>query len=233
METETAGIGHNRPPPFEDLSLKGDEYMKGASTLMKEHPPLITDKEVGEKLGGFLRQLKDLFKRADEERKAENKPWDDKIKANNEKWKGLKDKLTLAIDYTQKKVDAHLSYLNEQRRKAEAEALEKQRQLEEEAAKKKREAEELQRQAEAGELKGSNADPIQAQLDAEAAADAAKDAGKEANKLKGNATVGSSFALGGVSRGVAQRTYYHAKIEKPKATLAFFAFFRDPTRSAS
>ena len=230
MDTQTPGLGHNEPPPFERLSLRMDELMNGARKIMTDHPRLITDKEVGERLGGFLAQMKETRAEADKERAIEKKPLQDAADAVDEKWRPIshkeptKGKLALAIDAVTKKVNAFLDEQNRllkvERDKAEAETARLKKIADDKAA----EAAELARKADAGELKGTDADPLQAQIDADAAKADVKVAAKDVRALQGNATVGKSFTKDGVAmRGIVQRTYYHARIEKPLAALAFFA----------
>ena len=207
--TANQGIGGNNPPPFESLSLRMDELLSGARTVLTEHSGIITDKAVGEKLAGFKKQLDDLLKKAEVERKAEKEPHLEACKQVDSKWKVISDKIGLAINFIAPKLTAHLNFLNEERRK-------------EEADRKTREAAELAKKAEAGELKGSKVDPIQAKLDADAAQEAANALQKDAKALQGNATIGSGYTVGGKARSIATRTFYHAKIEKPLVALAFF-----------
>ncbi len=230
MDNERAVIGDNSPPIFERLSLRMEELLNGARKIMTDHPKLITDKEVGERLGGFLTQMKDLRKEADDARAAEKKPHQDLADAVDAKWMPIshkektKGKLALAIDAVTTKVNAFLDEQNRLIRVAREAAAAEQARLQKIADDKAAEAAELLRKADAGELEGTQADPIQAQIDAQDAAAAVKVAGKDVSALKGNATVGQSFTKDGVAmRGIAQKTYYHAKIDKPLAALAFFA----------
>lgn len=220
--TTNQGIGGNNPPPFESLSLRMEELLSGARTVVTEHSGLITDKAVGERLAGFKKQLDDLLKKADDERKAEKAPHLEAERLVDAKWKVLSEKITKAVTFIAPKLTAHLNFLNEERRKEEALVLEQQRKAQEEADRLQREADELARKAEAGELKGSKADPIQAKLDADAAAETAKALQKDAKALAGNATVGSGFTVGGKARSISTRTFYHAKIDKVLVALAFF-----------
>ena len=220
--TANQGIGGNNPPPFESLSLRMDELLSGARTVLTEHSGIITDKAVGEKLAGFKKQLDDLLKKAEVEHKAEKEPHLEACKQVDSKWKVISDKIGLAINFIAPKLTAHLNFLNEERRKEEAAVREKQRLAQEEADRKTREAAELAKKAEAGELKGSKVDPIQAKLDADAAQEAANALQKDAKALQGNATIGSGYTVGGKARSIATRTFYHAKIEKPLVALAFF-----------
>ena len=197
--TANQGIGGNNPPPFESLSLRMDELLSGARTVLTEHSGIITDKAVGEKLAGFKKQLDDLLKKAEVEHKAEKEPHLEACKQVDSKWKVISDKIGLAINFIAPKLTAHLNFLNEERRKEEAAVWEKQRLAQEEAGRKTREADELAKKAEA-------ANALQ----------------KDAKALQGNATIGSGYTVGGKARSIATRTFYHAKIEKPLVALAFF-----------
>lgn len=220
-------IGGNNPPPYETMTLRCDELLNGARKIMTDHPALITDTEVGERLGGFLRQMKEAMHEADDYRAEEKAPHLKAANAVDEKWKPFahkeKSRFAVAIAAVSKKVEAYLIEQNRLRREKENEAraeAARQAQIAQDAIDK---AARLAAEAEAGTLKGTDADPIQAQIDAEEATKTAKVAVKAANELKGNVNVGSSFAIDGVTRGVALRTTYHAKIEKPLAALAYFA----------
>lgn len=222
MTDQPRGMGDNNPPPFESLSIRAEEVMNGARKVLTDHKQVITDPEVGDRLGGFLRQLKDVAKEAEKEREAEKAPHLEAGRAVDSKWKPIKDKLALAIETVEKKVKAHLQYLNEEReKKRKAEEAEKQR-LQQEADRKTKEAADLKAKAEAGELKGTNVDPLQAQLDAEAAQQAVKDKTKDVKALEGSAKVGGGFAVGGVQRSVSMRTTYFADIKNAKMLALFF-----------
>ena len=219
------GIGGNNPPPFERMSNRIESLLEGARMVIKDHPE-IKDQETADKLAGFLKQLREAKKTADDERKIEKEPHLTASRSVDEKWNKIIDSAEKALLWINPRLTRWTDEQNRKRREAEEAA----RKAADEAKRKADEAEaEAQRQREAadkGELKGTNADPIAAEIKADELKVAAKTAQREANSLKGNVTVGGGYTVGGVKRGMAVRVTYSANIVNARAALNFFA--QDP-----
>ena len=95
---KAAGIGHNKPPkttPFDEVSTE-IENLYGEAKLWIDGEPINSERsEAG--VQTILRSLQAAAKKADKQRLEDNKPFQDKMKANNAAYKVLTDKAALAV----------------------------------------------------------------------------------------------------------------------------------------
>lgn len=197
LDTETAGMGHNNPPPYDPEVLaahaaKVDEFLE-ASRLWLGVKEITTEEHAGQ-LADQIDGLRGLQKKVDEARKAAKKPHDDAGKAVQEAYNPLIAKLQKAVDY----LKPMLGRYAEAKARAEAEAK---RKAEEEARRKAAEAE--------AELKAAQeSNDISAQIDAEEAAKAAEKAQKEAARKTDTGVKSAS----GAGRTMSMRTVKEVQI---------------------
>lgn len=89
-------MGHNKPPPWEAISLRVEELLAGAAR-MEQAIKVCEDQETAEKLGGFKRQLQAALNESEKARKDEKDPH---LRAGQEvdaKWGSVKRKLDAAL----------------------------------------------------------------------------------------------------------------------------------------
>lgn len=204
---ERAQIGGNNPPDDKrtELTQLIKEAIAAASAWVNEIGE-ITDKANADRAADFKRQLRDLRKRADEQRAAEKKPHDDAAKAIQEFWRSPMASTETAEKLMDQKIKGYLDREAERIRKEQEEARRKAEEAEEAAAREMDRAQELLAKAERGELAGTGVNTV-AQLEiAQQAAEEAARIKKEAEaKLKAKAGAGGNNTIGGVKRTVTVR----------------------------
>lgn len=207
LDNPRVAIGDNNPPaltPYEIHKINIDDLMETAQGFLDGDP--ITTQAMADEVGKLLDEARKAEKAADEQRKAEAKPFDDGKKAVQELWNPLCHEKTgkcALIAATAKKALAPF-LLAEQKRKDE-EAAEAQRIADAKIA----EAQAAMRVVEVTDLAG--------RAEAEAlvkAADKAVKAADTAGKQK-------AMAAGG-SRSVSLRSVWTAALADPVAALRHY-----------
>lgn len=157
IEAPERGIGDNLPPtPLDalrsrvtDLCDGCDRTVKALQTVeaeveidkqkLKVKVPVLPDRETSERAEGFLGQVVAEFKAIEDQRKADNAPHDDAVKATNAMYAPLTARLKIAGAIMRAAVAKFLvaerARLDEEKRKAAAAAAETQRQAQEAARK--------------------------------------------------------------------------------------------------
>jgi colicin import membrane protein len=190
-----AAIGHNLPPeptPFERLKERAEKCVDVANRWANERPEIKTEEDA-EKAADFLRQLRALVSGdkalLEVARKAENKPHEDVVKANNERYRPVVAKVKLAFDLVRKLNDVWLV-----KKQAAIDAAKKKAADEAEAARKS--AEEAQRKV----AQETGGDVIGRQFEAEEAKRKADEAERVAAQAqKATAKTGSAYGARSVS----------------------------------
>ena len=202
MNDTTAPIGHNEPPDeldeaFENVKTRTNALIDTANRWIKERP-VIEDQDTADKASAFIDQLQAQIKAAEEERKKYNKPFDQKIKANNARHKTLAAQLEKARTLMRNLMAPWL------------ERLEREKRQKEEAA--RREAEAKRKAAEeaaATAAAEAENDPIGAAVAAEQAEKAAAAAERDAKRIS-NQRVGVRPSVGtGRAKSFRQRQVVH------------------------
>lgn len=208
---DRAVMGGNNPPAFDpemlaDWQSKVDAFLKATQVWLKmekieteEHAGQLTDQIDG---------LRGLWRKVDDQRKAEKKPHDDAGTEVQEAYRPLLTKLDTAAKKLKPKLADYATVKAEKERK-EREAA---------AAEAARQAEEARKAQEAAEASGD----IGAQVDAEEQAKAAEKAQKEAAKP---VSTGVKSATG-AGRTMALRTVKEVTIDNPMQL--FMALRNDP-----
>lgn len=193
--TQAPGPGHNLPEDeraFAGLTERTDQCVETANRWLNERPELKTEDEA-EKAADFLRQLRKLFNKKDgaldTARKDFNKPHEDAVKENNDRFRPLTRKVEIAMAALKKLQTVWLTKkeqeLEEERRKAEAEAEAKRKAAED---------------AEKAAAEEQGGDVIGRQFEAEEAQRQADEADKEAARAaKARPKTGSAFGAKGIS----------------------------------
>lgn len=144
-ETETPGLGHNNPPePTLDETFKTlvDDVEKLAAKANLLPAEIQNEEKLGE-LVEVVRAAKRLRTAADEDRKASNRPLDERIKATNGWFRVHDDRLSRMVTHLERRAKAYHDAVAEvererRRKEAEEQALrleaERKRQEEERAA---------------------------------------------------------------------------------------------------
>lgn len=202
LKEAPAGIGHNRPSPFEEVRDRVELYYGEAQLWLDGKP--IDSQEQADELSNLLNLIRDARKAADEARKEEKRPFDEGAKAVQAKYKPLLEKADTAASVVKQALQP---WLDEQDRIAREAA---------EAA--RREAEERQRAAEEAMRKArEEAADLAARENAERLAAEAKKATQAASK----ASKTTAKASGGIGRAAALRTTYEAVITDERAFAAY------------
>lgn len=202
LKEAPAGIGHNRPSPFEEARDRVELYYGEAQLWLDGQA--IDSQEQADELSNLLNLIRQAKKSADEARKAEKKPLDDAVKEIQERYRPILQKADLAADTAKKALQP---WLDEQDRLAREAA---------EAA--RREAEERQRAAEEAMRKAqAEAADLAARENAERLAAEAKQAEKAASK----ASKTTAKASGGIGRAASLRTSYEARITDEREFAAY------------
>lgn len=205
-ENPRAVIGGNKPPsPIDDWLPRNAKLVEAADIWLKAleqpvgdgKPPLrkITTEDQAAKAQDFIEQIRKEWKACDDARKAENKPHDDAIKANNEAFRPLLSALEVIANLLKPLQSAWLQ--------------EVERRQNEERIRLAREAEQKRKDAEAAAVKAAQATSVQdvikadrAQREAEQAAAAARVAQKAKPQVHGDYS----------TRAASLKTYWSAKI---------------------
>lgn len=211
LDEQTAGIGHNQPPPYDPEVLaahaaKTDEFLK-ASQQWLNLPQIETEEHAGQ-LADQIDGLRGLYRKVDTARKDAKKPHDDAGKAVQDAFNPLLTKLKTAADKLKPKLAAYA----DAKARAEAEAK---RKAEEESRAKAAEAEAALKAAQ-------EANDIGAQVEAEEAAKAAEKAQADAAR-KQSAGVKSASGAG---RTMSLRTV--KEVEITNINVLFMALRDDP-----
>lgn len=160
-----AGIGSNNPPvpidQFEEIKSRVAEIEDAANVWIKDVPEIL-DPDTAATCDSFLSQVKDAADKADALRKEINKPHDDAIKANNERFKPLTATLATIKSLLTPKKTAWLT--------REAQRIEAERRAAEEAARKA--LEEAEQAAAAAEKATTVAEAVEAEEKVKAAEEA-------------------------------------------------------------
>jgi hypothetical protein len=138
-------FGDNFGPPLDDVfdafAESVNKYVATGNRWIEERPD-IEDEDTAQKAAVYLKQVGDLKKEIEAERKVRNKPHQDVVKDNNKRFAELVEPLEIAASSLKKTLDKYLHKKDEEaqaaRRAAEAEARQKEeaaRRAAEEAAK--------------------------------------------------------------------------------------------------
>lgn len=204
-------IGGNQPPEADSFEIINQLYreQRAAGGKWLTDVPEITDEEQAGFANAYIRQCRDIKKRADEALKKERAPLDQAVKDCREKWGGIIGNMPKLIEPIQARLTAY-QIAEEDRRKAAAEAARKAaEEAERKAAAEEDRANEAMRRAQAGELVGSDENPL-------AAADYADQAAKEAEAAKAKAArleretrvrSGGQFTVGGQKKAASLREF--------------------------
>jgi len=186
-----AEIGHNNPPeatPF-DLSRDEIESLYGEAKNFLDGEP-VTTQAMADAIGKLMADTRDAAKRADERRKAENKPFDDGKAEVQARYaplisdtKAVRGKAVLALEACNKALAPFLAAQDAEKRRKEAEA---------------REAARVAAEAAATAFQASRVDDLAAREEAERLASQAKAAEAAARRAENDrATVkGGARAIG-------------------------------------
>ena len=169
-EAALAGIGHNKPPQFEIVSGRSKDLIEAARTWLKTVTE-IDSPELADKARDFLDQLTKDKTALDKARKADNKPHQDQIKANNEQYGTILPYIDTAAAAIKELLLPWLQKLAREKQEAERVAREKAEKLRLEAEEKAKAAEQ------------ANEQTLDNAVEADLAAKAAKAAEAEANKI--------------------------------------------------
>lgn len=209
VPNDRAVIGGNAPPddPFDVISQMYREQRAAGSAWMTD-VPVIETQEQADFAAAFIRQCRDLKKRAEDAFKTERAPLDDAVKACRAKWNTIIDGLPTVLGPVQQRVTAW-QIAEDDRIAAERAAA---RKAAEEAARAAAEEEaraaELARKADAGELAGTGVNVLAA---ADAAAEARLEAERRATELaaaeRAKVAAGGQFTVGGVKKSMTLRTF--------------------------
>lgn len=205
MDGERPPKDHNQPP--EPIFLEAEERVAAANRWLTERPE-ITDDDMADKAGGFLKQCAATWTKLDGERKAEKRAYEIALYAKYEKPLDLLARAKAAIDI---KIKAWL--------KVKADKLaEEKRQQEAEAERIRQEAEAATRRAEAeAKKKGGNV------LEAQAAADAATQRAEEAALVAARPVERAQVKGTHTGRAMSLRTYWDARIVDEQKALRSYA----------
>lgn len=221
------GIGDNQPPIFDRLSMRLDELLASSRKAAVDFPE-VTDQATADRYKGFIDQLKDICGpsgTAEKTRQSEVKPLNDQVTEINLRWSGLKAKAKLAVDFLSPRLE---KFLKAEAARIEKEAAEKRR-LAEEAKQKlldqQKEAERLAEEANAGELAGTKADPIEAANAAQTLTQTVKDLEKDARRAEvAKPKAGSDYiGTSGRARSAGLTNVRTAVIKDYALALAHFA----------
>jgi len=202
-------MGGNKPPadPFDTISHLYREQRAAGSAWMTE-VAVIETQEQADFAAAFVRQCRDVKKRAEDAFKTERTPLDEAVKACRTKWNGIIDGIPTIIGPVQMRITAW-QVAEEKRIAAERETA---RKVAEDAARKAAEEEarvaELQRKADAGELAGTGVNVL---AEVDAAADARIEAERRATELaaaeRAKVAAGGQFTVGGAKKAMTLRTF--------------------------
>lgn len=205
-KTAPAPMGHNGPPPFDQLKLdecqkKVDAFNEAAKLWLNLEK--ITSEEQSGKLTDFVSGSRKTWKEIDDTRKAEKKPHDDAGNAVQAAYNPLLDTIKRVSDKVKPLQAAWLDHVakEEAKRKAAADA---------EAAEKRKAAEEAA-------AKAAEGNDAAAEIEAERLAKEAKAAEKGAKRT----TTAKAGSATGAGRTMALRTVYEVTV-----TNALQAFMR-------
>lgn len=206
-ENPRAVIGGNMPPetidPVAVVETRVNDLVQAANAWLAQVKE-ITDADTAAACDSFLTQVKAEIKAADEERKRLNKPHDEAIKANNDRFRPLTALLTKINDLLN---PLKTGWLKREQDRLAAEA----RAAEEEARRKQEEAERATAQ---------EPTTVEDALRIEQAQKEAKDAIKLANRAgKAKAQVRGDLSL----RSSGLRTYWFARITDYRKALKHYA----------
>lgn len=191
-----ATIGHNSPPdPFEGFRLHIEDLFEQAQQFLDGTG--IQNQAQADDVSALLNMVRKSSNDADEQRKAEKKPFDDGAKAVQAKWKPLLDKLDLAA-FTAKNALAPFLRKQEEEARAKAEELRL----------------EAERQAKA--VRDAHAKAAADDLAAQASMREMEKASERAQRDASKAAKVRPQAKGG-ERAVSLRTSYRAEIIDPLA----------------
>lgn len=218
---DTVGIGDNRPPPYEAITLRVEELLAGATRLEQNHPVVDSD-ELAEKIGGFKRQLQAALTECEKARKEEKEPYWRAGQEVDARWNAWRDKLQVALDMAL----AKLTRWGKVKEVRAAEEAAKAKKLQEEAEKKLLEAERLAIAERAKLEKGETSNVIEAQAAADAALVDAVRADEQLNQATKPVAFGKQTQVPG-TRAVRMETVYSVEVTDLKQ-LAFF-FRENPT----
>jgi hypothetical protein len=202
-ENPRAVIGSNQPSPYEAIKLDADTLMETAQGFLDGQP--ITTQAVADEVGKLLDMARKGRAAAEEQRKAEAKPFDDGKKAVQALWTPLTDEKTgkfALITSTAKKALAPFLAAEQRRIDEEAAAA---RKLADEATAKAQEA-----------LRASSDDLAKR----EAAEQLLKDA-KKADTAANKAEKGKALATGG-ARSVSLRKVWSAELVNANVALSHY-----------
>lgn len=213
-------IGANNPPVpiFDELSGLAAPLIATANLWLTERPK-IEDEETATKAVAFKAQIDALLAKAETNRVAEKKPHDDAAKAVQNKWRGLMVPAETVLDLLKPRISDYLRRKEAARLKAEQEAREEADRKLREAQEAQRVADELAAQSALGELTGTAADVVGAQVAAQDAVAEAKAADKVARAIE---TAPSNVKGAGFGRTAALRSSWSAEIEDFDKALKHF-----------
>lgn len=204
-ETQAAGIGHNMPPGPAlppDLDAKIRDFLDAGGAWLDLKA--IETKEQSQKATDFVSGARSVFKKIDDERKAQKKPHDDAAKAVQEFFSPLLKKIELVGE----KVKAlQAAFLQKERAREEAERRERERKAREEAE-----------AAEAARAAAEARNDVSGMVDAEEAKKAAEKAAKAASG-PAKAAAGSATGAG---RSMSLRKVYSCTVENRGPALSHF-----------
>ncbi len=193
---EPAGIGHNSPPPdkgtYEWIRPRAQALIDTCNKWLRERPEIQTDGQA-QAAKDFQDQLNALIRMGADARKAELDPLDREIRQVRRKFDDMMTPVKKALDLFRPKMTAWLQ-------KKEAERLAEEKRIKEEAEALQRKADEkleefneLYRQAQDGELQGTEVDIIaaseedrKARRDAKEGRDQHKRVSKTKTKARGS-----------------------------------------------
>lgn len=194
--TDTPGLGHNAPPPFDAYSMALDDAYDTAKDFLDGAP--IETQGQADAVGRIVSEVKKIKRDADAARAEEKAPHLQACRDVDGKWKPLTDRADTIIKAAQQPLTAYLNKLAEEQRAAENKARE-------EAARKAQEAIEASRAAEGSVEAVERAKELEKEADK-----AAKEAAK-AGKAKAH--------VAGADRAIGLRTYQVADVTDHRALL--------------
>ena len=211
-ELNTAGVGHNNPPPYNVETVAGyqarTDQLNTAAQAWLDLGEIETE-EQAQKGNDFVEQLRKHFNAMEDARKTDKKPWDDKATEVHQRYKRMLD----PVEAMAKKVKPRLAaFVTKQRAKAEAEAAER-----------RRVAEATRREAEQAAVSAAARNDVAAETEAQAQLKAAN---KEEKQAARPVKVNLSSATGG-GRTMSLRKTYKAQIAPGADARRAFGWIMD------